>query len=415
MRHDAEVSSTRTPARQVEGSLDGTPAATEGRGSALAPALSGVWSVAQGMALSLAVVVLLAVVALLGAPDTGAAEVPWTAAGRVAGGFWLLGHGVPVPVDGVAVGVVPLGISALALFTTYVCAKRSAIAAPAAVVAGAVTYLVVVLAMAAAAGVDGLGLLLAAVGAVAVGGGAMVLGTLAQPEAPRVAEVTERFLGWVPPVLRLGVRAGLLALALLVGISGVVVVVWLFLGRNTSHDVLAMLDPGWVGGVVLGLAQLALLPNLVVWASAWVAGPGFSVGTGTELSPQAVVDGPMPALPLLGALPGESWTGPPFTAAPVLVVLCGVVAAFFAWRRLDPVLVRWSDVGLVLLGLAGTAGGGAGLLQLWAGGAAGAGRLADVGADPLLVGALVAAATLVGAAVVLLLAHTRPWQYARTD
>jgi len=404
------VSATRTPPRTVDDGADGH----DGRAARFAPALSGAWSVLQGMVLSFAVVLLLAVVALLGAPDAGAAEVPWTAAGQVAGGLWLLGHGVPVPIDAVVVDLVPLGISALVLFTTFVCAKRSAVASLPAVAAGAATYLVVVLAMSAGVGADGRGLALAALGAVVIGGGAMVAGTLAQPGAPLVSEVTERFLGRVPPVLRLGVRAGFVALALLIGISALLVVVWLFAGRNTSHDVLAMLDPGWIGGLVLGLAQLALLPNLVVWASAWLAGPGFAIGTGAEFSPQAVIDGPLPALPMLGALPTGGWTGVPYTAAPVLVVGCGVVAAFFAWRRLEPSLVQWSDVGLVLLGLAGTAGTGTALLQLWAGGAVGAGRLADVGADPLVTGSLVAAATLVGAATVLLLAHSRPWQYARS-
>ncbi len=408
MRHDAEVSTTRTAPRTVEG----TSEVVDGRAARLAPVLSGAWAVAQGVALSLAVVILLAVVALLEAPDAGATEVPWTAAARVAGGLWLLGHGVPVPAGGVTLHVVPLGIGALALFTTYVSAKRSAIASLTAVVSGAATYLVIVLAMAAAAHVGWVGLAFAAVGALVVGGGGMAAGTLAQPEAPRLAEVTEGYLGWISPVLRLGVRAGFLALALVIGLSALVVVVWLFAGRNTSHDVLAMLAPGWLGGAVLGIAQLALLPNLVVWALAWLAGPGFAIGADTSFSAQAVVDGPMPALPLLGALPSEDWTGVPYTAAPVLVVLAGAVAGWFAWRRLEPSLVRWPDVGLVLLGLAGTSGLGAAVLQLWAGGSAGAGRLTEVGADPWVTGGLVAAATLVGSAVVLLLAHTRPWQYA---
>lgn len=374
--------------------------------------MSGVWAVAQGVVLSFAVVILLAVVALLGAPDAGAERVPWGAASRVAGGLWLLGHGVPVATAGATITIVPLGIGALALFTTYVSAKRSAIPAPAAVVSGTVTYLLVVVAASAAGGVRGAGLALAAIGAVVVGGGGMVVGVLAQPEAPRLGEVAERLLGVLPPVLRLGLRAGFASLALLTGLSAALVAVWLVAGRATADDVLSSLAPGWIGGVVLAVSQLALVPNLVVWASAWVAGPGFAVGQGTTFSPRAVVDGPLPALPLLGALPGPDWTGGRSLWVPAVVVLCGAAGGWFAWRRLEPALVQWPDVAWVLGGLAGAAGLGAAVLQLWAGGAAGAGRLAVVGADPLLTGGVVALEVLVGGAVVVLTAHTRPWRYA---
>ena len=37
------------------------------------------------------------------------------------------------------------------------------------------------------------------------------------------------------------------------------------------------LGAGVVGGVVASLAQLALLPNLGVWALAWMAGPRFGI------------------------------------------------------------------------------------------------------------------------------------------
>ncbi|QAY64507.1 hypothetical protein ET495_16250 [Xylanimonas allomyrinae] len=124
----------------------------------------------------------------------------------MAGALWLLGHGVPVAVGAATITVVPLGIGALALFTTYVSAKRSAIASPAAVVSGAVTYLLAVVGSAAAGGVRGSGLALAALGALVVGGGGMVLGTLAQPEAPRIGDLAERAFGVVPAVARLGVR-----------------------------------------------------------------------------------------------------------------------------------------------------------------------------------------------------------------
>ncbi|ACZ29775.1 PE-PGRS family protein [Xylanimonas cellulosilytica DSM 15894] len=395
--------STRTAPRTVEG----TSEVVDHRGTRFAPAMSGVWAVLQGVVLSFVLVLLLAVVALLGAPDAGAAQVPWGAAGRVAAGLWLLGHGVPVG----DLSVVPLGIGALALFTIYVSAKRSTIASQAAVVTGTCAYLAVVVGAAAATGTRGAGLALAAVGAVVVGGGGLVLGTLAQHEAPTVADVTERTFGSIPPVVRLGVRAGAVALAAFLGVSAVLVAIWAIAGRTVSDDVLAVLAPGWIGGVVLAVAQLALVPNLVLWASAWIAGPGFAVGAGTSFSTRGVVDGPLPALPLLGALPGPDWSGPLGSASPVVVVACGALGGWFAWRRLEPSLVRWLDVAGVLGGAAATAGLATVALQFWAGGSAGAGRLTVIGADPLVTGGIVAAEVLVGAALVVLPAYTRPWQH----
>ncbi len=399
--HHRDVS-TRTAPRTVDAETEVDP-----RGARFAAVMSGLWAVLQGVVLSFVLVPLLAVVALLGAPDVGSDQVPWAEAGRVAGGRWLLGHGVPIG----DLTVVPLGIGALALFTTYVSAKRSAIGSPTSVVSGTCAYLVVVVGAAAAGGVRGPGLALAALGAVVVGGGGMVVGTLAQPEAPRVADVAESTLGVLPPVLRLGLRAGAVAFAAFMAASAVLTAIWILAGRTVSDDVLTALAPGWIGGVVLAVAQLALVPNLVVWASAWIAGPGFAVGAGTSFSTRGVVDGPLPALPLLGALPGPQWSGPLGAASPVVVVACGVLAGWFAWRRLEPSLVHWSDVAWVLGGTAVSAGAATVVVQHWAGGAAGSGRLAVVGGDPLVVGGLVAAEVLVGAALVVVLAHTRPWRH----
>src|SRR5690606_11048883 len=154
-----------------------------------------------------------------------------------------------------------------------------------------------------------------------------------------------------------------------------------------------------VGGRVSGLyvcvacavAQRARQPNLVLWATSWLAGTGFAVGQGTAYAPGGTETGPLPAVPLLGALPGPDWSGSTATAAgPLAVVACGALAGWFAWRRLDPDRVRGVDLAQVLLGTVVLAGLMAGLLQFWAGGAVGSGRLAQVGADPVVTGTVVA-------------------------
>lgn len=395
------------------------PTTAEQGPSSLAHALAGVVSAAQALVLSLAVVVLPAVVAYLvgtatlaTGTDVPADAVQLRSAVEVAMGIWLLGHGVPLTADAVTVSLAPLGIAVLALFATYVSAKRFATTSVRAAAAGAVTYALCTTAVAALAGsAPGWSLAAAAPAGLIMGGLGMALGILARPDAPTVAEIGERCellahrltgVDLLPATFRLGLRAGTVAVALLLGGAALLVATWAVAGRATSSDIITALEPGWTGGIVLAVAQLALLPNLVLWAASWLAGSGFAVGEGTSFTPFGTVSGPLPAVPLLGALPGEDWANPVSAWAPLLVVVCGVAAGLFGWRRLEPSLVRWPDVAGVLAGIVVTSAVLVLLGQWVAAGAGGPGRLSDVGANPLLTAGLVAAEVGGGAAVVLL-------------
>src|SRR5690606_18860563 len=72
------------------------------------------------------------------------------------------------------------------------------------------------------------------------------------------------------------------------------------------------------------IAQLAFLPNLVVWAISWFVGPGFAIGVGSSIGPLGTNLGPVPAVPFLGALPtGDLAWG-------FLGLLVPALAGFFA-------------------------------------------------------------------------------------
>lgn len=374
---------------------------------------SGVLAALQALALSLAVVVLPGVVAFL-ASSTGSSEGSgWGQSVTIAAGFWLLGHGVPLVASGTTVTLVPLGLTALALFCCFASARRSAHTTLSAWVAGTVTYALATLGVALLAGsAPPWGLAVAVVGGALVGGLGLGAGILARPDAPLVGDLTQRLDGWLPPSVRLGLRGGLLGTSLLAGVSAVVVGAWLVAGRATSGDIVAGLVPGTVGGIVLALAQLAVLPNVVAWAGAWLVGPGFAVGEGSTFAPTGSEPGALPAIPLLGALPGDDWTNPLTPWVPAVVVALGVVAGAFVWRRLRDVTgthpdddVPWLDVGLALGGVALGAGLLVGLVSWLAGGAVGPGRLEVVGADALVVGALAAAEIGGGAALAVLWAR----------
>ncbi len=364
----------------------------------------------QALTLSIAVVVLPGVVAFL-ASSTGSSEgTGWGQSVTISAGLWLLGHGVPLEASGTTVTIVPLGLTALALFCCFASARRSAHTTTSAWVAGTVTYAVVTLGVAFLAGTTPpWGLVAALLGGALVGGVGLGAGILARPDAPFVADLTQRLDRWVPPSVRLGLRGGLLGTSLLAGVSAVVVGAWLVAGRATSGDIVAGLAPDAVGGIVLAFAQLAVLPNLVVWAGAWLVGPGFVVGEGSAFAPTGSDPGALPAVPILGALPGDDWTSSLTPWVPVAVVVLGVVAGSFVRRRLHDVSgthpdddVPWTDVALAASGVVVGAGLLVGAVTWLGSGAVGPGRLEIVGADALVVGGL-AAAEIGGGAVLAMI------------
>ncbi|MFI6506692.1 DUF6350 family protein [Streptosporangium sp. NPDC050855] len=138
-----------------------------------------------------------------------------------------------------------------------------------------------------------------------------------------------------------------------------------------------ILAPGFVGGLLLLLIQGLYLLNAVIWAMAYIAGPGFAVGTGTLVAPTGVQLGTVPSLPILGALP-EAGPTPAWVMAVVAVPFVAGAVAGVLVVRISP---SSSYEGAPLWGLAcglGT-GAAAGLLAALSGGSLGGARLSEVG------------------------------------
>ena len=93
------------------------------------------------------------------------------------------------------------------------------------------------------------------------------------------------------------------ALAVLAAAGSLLAGVSLALHLGEFQAVDAVLAPGAVGAVLLLLAQLAYVPNAVIWAISFMLGPGFAFGTGTVIAPTGSALGPLPAFPMLAALP----------------------------------------------------------------------------------------------------------------
>lgn len=189
----------------------------------------------------------------------------------------------------------------------------------------------------------------------------------------------------------LGAGAVLLVIAVVVGLASI-----LALFQSLPLDV--------TSAIVVGLSQLVVAVNGVVWSAAWMLGTGFAIGTGSQVTPSETLVGPMPVLPLFGAIPAS----PPLLAISVIAVpvLIGLVAMVGVRMHAPAGGARgvWSRVSIALVA-AGVAAVAIGVLALVAGGSAGPGRLADVGPFPLLTGAsafgTLALGALVGALVPL--------------
>lgn len=226
----------------------------------------------------------------------------------------------------------------------------------------------------------------------------------------RMPERLRDRLDAVPPEVRAGagaaLRAGTSAAALTVAGAAVLVAVLFVVRFADMIGLYEALHPDVVGGIALTAGQLAVLPNLVLWAVAWLVGPGFAIGAGSYVSPVGTALGPVPGIPVLGAIPaGDSAFGFAGVLVPIVAGFLSGVAVRNALARtlgrLGPLLVVGVAVGGGIVGGLVT-----GVLAAASSGAAGPGRLAEAGPDALVVG-LVAALEFAIAIGIGLAAATR--------
>ncbi len=199
------------------------------------------------------------------------------------------------------------------------------------------------------------------------------------------------FAQWRPQhraLVAVALRGGAAASSIVLVVSAVLVALLLLGSYAKIITLYEGMHAGVLGGIAVTVGQLAFLPNLVIWAASWLVGPGFAIGTGSSVGPLGTSLGPIPAVPILGALPSGD------LAWGFLGLLVPVLAGFVAAIVLRPRLVRelepagrwpWLLGAGLLVGVVG--GILLGLLAWASAGSAGPGRLIDVGPAPWLVGA----------------------------
>ena len=221
---------------------------------------------------------------------------------------------------------------------------------------------------------------------------------------------TSQHSRWAGSYLWAVVRAGTVGAVAAVGLAAALLAVCLGLHWAEVATVYQHLDAGLIGGVVLTVAQLGLMPNFVGWALGWSSGAGFALGAGSSVSPLETAVGPLPAVPVLAALPGGTLEYG--YAALLLPVLAGVLAGWWFLREGENHFDEWLSIRIharwftapastVVLGiLVGLVSGLlAAAVALVSRGSLGIGRFTELGPDPLWTGLLIAAEVAVGVVI----------------
>ena len=190
------------------------------------------------------------------------------------------------------------------------------------------------------------------------------------------------------------------ALTVLTGAGAILAGASLAASMGGFRSVNVALAPGLVGGGLLLLAQIAYVPNAVVWSICYTLGPGFAFGTGTVVAPTGSALGPLPMLPMLAALPAGPHSSMPGWASMLMLsvpYLAGAFGGLLTARAAPTPAVELAPLWGFACGVA--TGIALGLLAAFAGGPLGSGRLTAVGPSGWQVGVVSVLEVGVAAAV----------------
>nr|WP_249160656.1 DUF6350 family protein [Actinospica acidithermotolerans] len=311
---------------------------------------------------------------------------------RVSAELWLAAHHVMLHAPDGPFGLSPLGFTLLPVVGLYAAGQRTARKVPGfavrASVGAAVGYAACACIIAAGATGDGLTpeyaqVLLYPAGIALAGHAAGAAGSirelLPRTEAP-----------WLPAAAR-GTAA---ALCVYLGAAALLAASLVVTHADAALTAQQQIGAGPAGEAGLFLIDVALVPNAVLWVIGVLAGPGFALGTGTDVSLFSVVRGPLPGLPLLSATPASQQPAMGWLALLLVPAAAGALGALLVGRR----AASWPDRITATAAMAAAAGLILAVAEMYAGGPVAFGAMSVVGSTAWLVGALVSAEVLLAAA-----------------
>lgn len=321
----------------------------------------------------------------------------WADATGVGGDLWGATLAAPVHVGELTLRAVPTLMTLLVVLILRLLLLTGRAFAPAAQWMAVPTFTVTALALLGATA-GHVSVVQAAPGALAVAAVAALWAVVDQTDTPPTWTLG---LPW----LWEGLRQARLVLAVLAVVGASAAGVSLHSSWEQVQGIHELLLTSTTDSVVVALAQVLFAPTAIAWALAWLAGPGFWVGADTLHAPGTAPVAPIPAIPLLGAVPA---TAPGNVVALILVGVGVLLGIWLRWRH------RADDLRAQVLAGAACAGATALVLGVWFASSTlclGSGRMSVLGPRVLWATAMVVLEVVVVAQVLALATH--PYTVAR--
>lgn len=209
----------------------------------------------------------------------------------------------------------------------------------------------------------------------------------------------DRVLGLLSPQMKHALVVGAVIAGAILGtllvLGALTMIIWIIVNHQAIGNVFNLVGMGVGSRIITTIASLIWLPNLIIWAMAWLVGPGFHIGDLGQFTLWVGQSTNLPAIPLFGMFPQPIsvelirvlFVMIPFIAAVVFGVLAMMRHEGFG---LNPKSVVAASSGMALIAsLAYPAAAfcfaavlvafGAALLFVLANGSLGTNRLASVG------------------------------------
>jgi hypothetical protein len=342
-------------------------------------AFAALWTAAAGLAV-------LIVIALIDWAADSNSAVSAGGAMRFATAVWLSAGRTPLSVPGGTITLAPLGLT---LLLALLLARAASMLARTSGISELSEVGVVVASVAAPYAVlSALLCLVARTGSLRPSpGGAFVTEALIAVIASGAGALRGADLiraGWerAPIELRRAAAAAGASGLVLVGGGAIVMVGSLFSHSGAISQMISGYNGG-TGDFAVVLLSILLLPNAILFGAAYLTGTGFAVGAGTSVGFTSVHAGPVPALPILAAVPHGKAPLVVTALCIVFILVAGVVAAISVERGSDRSLPERMTT---IASTPGVIAVGALVLAAIAGGPAGPGTLRAFGPSPWQVG-----------------------------
>ena len=118
--------------------------------------------------------------------------------------------------------------------------------------------------------------------------------------------------------------------AMVAGIASIALGVSVAAHFTVTKNLTTILEPGWVGGALLFFLQILYIPNFLITLISYFTGLGFSIGSGTQITPLHVVLHQIPAIPIMGALPSGKH---PYYLGAIAIVVVAVAVLIMNIKR----------------------------------------------------------------------------------